>query len=45
MCSLPQKQYVLKVDKSLNFKIAKNEKKSIHHHTLPLNGDMGMKGI
>jgi hypothetical protein len=32
-CRLPQKQYVLKVDKSLNFKNVKHEKESIHRNT------------
>ncbi len=33
LCKLPQKQYVLKVDKSLNFKNVKHEKKSIQSHS------------
>jgi hypothetical protein len=32
-CRLPQKQYVLKVDKSLNFKNVKHEKESIQSLT------------
>ena len=32
-CKLPQKQYVLKVDKSLNFKNVKHEKEQIQSHT------------
>ena len=32
-CRLPQKQYVLKVDKSLNFKTVKHEKESIQSFT------------
>ena len=31
-CRLPQKQYVLKVDKLINFKNVKHEKESIHPH-------------
>ena len=32
-CKLPQKQYVLKVDRILNFKNVKHEKESIQSHT------------
>ena len=31
-CKLPQKQYVLKVAKLVNFKNVKHEKESIHPH-------------
>jgi hypothetical protein len=33
VCKLPQKQYVLKVDKLFNFKNEKDEKKSIYPYT------------
>ncbi len=36
MCRLPQKQYVLKVDKLINFKNVKHEKESIHPPRLPI---------